>query len=149
MGFRACCNPSEKGNPMSLTRFKAGTQYGDWKGTAAADEFGDATDDFDELFEATGKIDPENDMMIAFEMYAGEGHFYLAGLFHPKSTSNKLGYEPSLNDDFKNDPKPIRVRRVEVNLTLEQFFKYFKRFNVVLNRGSIDISGRDYEEISD
>jgi len=134
---------------MSLTRFEAGTQYGDWKGTAAADEFGDATDDFDELFEATGKVDLEEEIMIDFEFYAGEGHFNLAGFFHPKSTSNKLGWVPSLNDDFKDDQKPIPVRKVEVKLTLEEFFKYFKRFNVVLNRSSIDISGRDYEEISD
>jgi len=134
---------------MSMTRFTAGTQYGDWKGTAAADEFGDVTDKFDELFEATGKVDPENDIMIAFECYAGEGHFYLAGYFHPKSTSNVLGWIPSLNDDFNKDPRPIKVRKVEVNLTLEQFFKYFKRFNVVLVQGNLDIIGRDYDEVSE
>jgi hypothetical protein len=37
---------------------------GTGRGTAAADEFGDAADDFEELFEATGKIDPENNVMI-------------------------------------------------------------------------------------
>ena len=134
---------------MSMTRFTAGTQYGDWKGTAAADEFGDVTDKFDELFEATGKVDPKNDIMIAFEFYAGEGHFYLAGYFHPKSNSNSLGWIPSLNDDFNSNAKPIQVRKVEVNLTLEQFFKYFKRFNVVLVQSGLDISGRDYDEISE
>ncbi len=69
--------------------------------------------------------------------------------FHPKSTSNSPGWIPSLNDDFNSNAKPIQVRKVEVDLTLEQFFKYFKRFNVVLVQSGLDISGRDYDEISE
>jgi hypothetical protein len=131
---------------MSMTRFAAGTQYGDWKGTAAADEFG-ADSSFKELFKATGKVDTENEILIGFEFYAGEGHFYLAGYFHPKSNSNILGWIPSLNDDFNGKTEPIQVRKIEVKLTLVQFFKYFKRFNVVLVQHGLDICGRDYEEI--
>jgi hypothetical protein len=133
---------------MSMTRFQAGTQYGDWKGTAVADQFGDVTDKFDELFEATGKVDKENELLIGFEFYAGEGHFYLAGYYHPKSNSNILGWIPSLNDDFNSNAEPIQVRKIEVGLTLEQFFKYFKRFNVVMVLDGLDIIGRDYEEVS-
>ena len=128
---------------MSMTSFKAGTQYGDWKGTAAADEHG-ADSSFEELFEATGKV-KENEVLIAFEFYAGEGTFFLAGYFHPKSDSNPDGWGPSLNDDFNSNADPIKVKQVRVELTLEKFFRYFKRFNVVLIARSLNISGRDYK----
>ena len=132
-----------------MTRFTAGTQYGDWKGTAAADEFGTGSS-FDELFEATGKVNKENELLIGFEFYIGENSFfYLAGYFHPKSNSNPHGWIPSLNDDFKKITKPIPVRKIEVELTLEQFLKYFKRLNVILIKHGLDISGREYEEISE
>jgi hypothetical protein len=32
-----------------------------------------------------------------------------------------------------------------VEIILEQFFKYFKRFNVVLVDNALDITGREYE----
>ena len=133
---------------MSFTRFQAGTQYGDWKGTAAADEPG-ADSSFEELFEATGKVDKDKEVLIGFEFYAGEMSFYLAGYYHPTSNSNPEGWGPSLNDDFKRNAEPIRVKQVKVDLTLEQFFRYFKRFNVVMVQDGLDIIGREYEVAED
>lgn len=129
---------------MILSCFEASTQYTDWKGSAAADVYGPDRS-FEELFEATGLVDNKNEFLIAFEFYAGEGYFFLAGYFHPKSESNDLGWVPSLRDDFNTNSGTIRVRKIEVKLTLEQFFKYFKRFNVVLIRDGLDISGREFE----
>lgn len=129
---------------MSMSSFEASTQYGDWKGTAAADEFG-AERSFEELFEATGKVDKENEILIAFEFYAGEGTFMLFGYFHPKSETTALGWIPSLNEDFKRKPGSIPVRKVEVEISLDKFFEYFKRFNVVMIHRGLDISGRDFE----
>ncbi|MFC5861984.1 hypothetical protein ACFPT7_06745 [Acidicapsa dinghuensis] len=128
--------------------FQASTQYGDWKGTAAADEFG-ADSSFDELFEATGNVDLEEEIMIGFEFYNIEGSLYVSGYFHPKPAENGSGWYPSLNEQFQKDQiAPIKVKKVRVELTLEQFFKYFKRFNVVLVKGAIDILGREYKIIS-
>lgn len=130
-------------------RFQAGTQYGDWNGTAAADEFGGNIDDkFDELFEATGKVDPDKEIMIGFEFYYSEGMFLCSGYFHPLPEENDGGYYPTLNRNFQKDQiNPIQVKQVRVELTLEEFFKYFKRFNVVLIKGALDIVGREYEVI--
>lgn len=129
-------------------RFQAGTQYGDWKGTAAADEFGDVTDQFDELFEATGNVDPDKEIMIGFGFYYSEGIFLCSGYFHPLPEENDRGHYPSLNAKFQKDQiDPIQVKKVDVELTLEQFFKYFKRFNVVLVNGAMDIIGREYETV--
>jgi hypothetical protein len=40
---------------------------------------------------------------------------------------------------------PIRVRRVDVELTLEEFFSLFKRFNVVLSRRGLSLIDREYQ----
>jgi hypothetical protein len=129
-------------------RFEAGTQYGDWKGTAAADGFNGLPDRFDELFEATGEVDPEREIMIGFAFYYSEGMFFCCGHFHPVPENNGRGYYPSLNAKFQNDQiNPIKVKKVNVELTLEEFFKYFKRFHVVLLNGTLDINDREYEVI--
>jgi hypothetical protein len=65
---------------MSELSFQASTQYGDWKGTAAADEYGGGGSSFEEVFEATGKVDKDNEVLIGFEFYAGEGFFFLHGI---------------------------------------------------------------------
>ncbi len=127
---------------MSLT-FQASTQFGDWHGTAAADEYGGGANDFDEVFTATGQVDLENEIMIGFEFFAGEGYFFLAGYFHSKPAMNTLGWIPALNEEFQNAPGLIHVKRVKAEITMEQFFKYFKRFSVILLSRGLDISGRE------
>jgi len=127
-------------------RFEASTQYGDWKGTAAADEFGDATDKLGELFEATGEIDPDKEIMIGFDFYYSEGMFLCWGYFHDLPGKNERGWYPSLNTQFQKDQmNPIRVKKVSVELTLEEFFRCFKRFHVVLLNGALDLARREYQ----
>lgn len=126
--------------------FQAGTQYGDWKGTAAADEPG-ADNALDELFEATGKIEPDKEIMIGFEFYYIEGSFYVSGYFHRKPAENSSGWYPTLNEQFQKQAGPIKVKKVRVNVTLEQFFNLFKRFNVVLVDNALDITEREYEVV--
>jgi hypothetical protein len=129
-----------------MLSFQANTQYGDWKGTASADEYGGGANSFEELFEATGKVDRDNEILIGFEFYAGEGHFSLHGYYHPKSQSVDIGgWIPTLNVDFETQQGPIQVKQVSVEITQEDFFTHFKRFNVVLVERSLDIIGREYE----
>jgi hypothetical protein len=133
-----------------VLRFQAGTQYGDWKGTAAADEYGGGANSFEELFEATGKVDKNNEILIGFEFYAGEGYFYLRGYYHPKSQSPDIGgWFPTLNRDFSREPGPIQVKAVKAEITQEDFFKHFKRFNIVLVERNFEIIGREYEITDD
>src|ERR1019366_3834023 len=95
---------------MSMLSFQASTQYGEWKGTAAADQYGGGTNSFEEVFEATGKVDKDNEVLIGFEFYAGEGYFYLRGYYHPKSQNRDIGgWVPTLNGDFKKEHGPIQV----------------------------------------
>lgn len=135
---------------MIRDTLQASVQYGDWKGTAAADEFGGGSEDFDELFEAAGEVDPEKEIMIGFSFSILENSVYLVGFFHPKSESTRDGWTPSLAHDFAISSGPIRVKQVKVEITSEVFFKHLKRFNVVLVRGGLtNIIGRDIEAEED
>jgi hypothetical protein len=103
-----------------MLSLKAGTHYGDWKGTAAADnadKFG-ANGSIRGLFEASGKVDKENEVLIAFEFTVLTGTFYLAGYYHPKSSSNPDGWGQSLNDDFNKTDEPIKLRKIRIKLTV-------------------------------
>ena len=126
--------------------FQAGTQYGDWKGTAAADEYGGGARYFDEVFEATGEVDKETEILVGFEFFAVEGYFFLQGFYHKKSNSPDVGgWVPTLNQDFQDKPGPIQTKQVKAKIAQDEFFKYFKRFSVVLLARGLDIIGRDYE----
>lgn len=129
-----------------MLSFQASTQYGDWKGTVAADEYGGGASSLEEVFEATGKVNKNNEILIGFEFYAGEGYFFLCGYYHPKSQSPDIGgWIPTLNRDFQREQGPIQVKQVKVEVTQEEFFRYFKRFNVVFVEHNLDIIGREYE----
>lgn len=128
--------------------FKAGVQYGDWHGTVAADEHG-AHRSFEEMFEATGKVNTDEEIMIGFEFYHNEGFFHCLGYFHGKPEQNDLGWGPTLNAKYQRDRTAIiPVKKVRIEITLEEFFKHFKRFNVMLLRDAMeDLIGREYEVI--
>ena len=126
-----------------LDNLQAGTQYGDWKGSVAADEFG-ADDSFDKLFEAIGEVDPDKEIMIGFNFYWIEGSVYVSGYFHDLPDENGAGWYPTLNQKFQADPdETINVKKVDVQITLEEFFKRFKRFNAVFVNRALDIIGRE------
>jgi hypothetical protein len=124
--------------------FQVRTQYGDWKGIVAADEPG-ADNVFETLFEATGQIEPDKEIMIGFEVYESGGSFYLAGYFYRKPAANESGWSPSLTEELQRLNGPIRVKKVCAQITLEQYFKHFKRFNVMLANNALDIVGRGHE----
>jgi hypothetical protein len=131
---------------MSMSSFQASTQYGDWKGTAAADEYGAGERPLEKIFESTGKVNKEDEILVGFEFYAGEGHFFVSGYYHRKSKSaDNGGWIPTLNSDFNKSQGPIQVKRVKVKITQDEFFKYFKRLNAVFVERGLNIVGRDYE----
>jgi hypothetical protein len=135
---------------MSPLHFQANTQYGDWKGTAAADEHGGGDTSIEELFEATGHVNKDNEILIGLEFYASEGFFFLRGYYHPKSQGSDVGgWIPTLNRDFQKEHGPIRVKSLKVEITRDEFFKYFKRFSVVLVERNLDIIGREYEIVEE
>jgi len=123
--------------------FQAGTQYGDWKGTAAAD--GEHAISFEQYLESKG-LTREGEFLIAVSFYSEHEFVYVRAFFYegPQALEEVRKKLSKVKD-------PIPVRAVEVPLTVAEFFSKFKRFNVVLTwRGLQEtIEGREYCEIEE
>jgi hypothetical protein len=104
---------------MESENFKASAQYDDWKGTAAADDADQ--DDFSGYLRGIGKL-TQNEVVVGISFY---------------SAPNFTHVNAFISDDAD------RIRRITVPMSVEDFFKKFKRFSVYISR-----NGRfDGEEI--
>src|SRR5712692_9178689 len=121
-----------------MESFKASVQYGDWEGTAAAD---DAHTDLREYLEGKKLINP-NEFLIAASLYVDEGYtnvrvFAFQGGRHFESVKDALAAITG----------PIPVRAINVKLTQEEFIGLFKRFDVILTWKGFELEGRNYSVI--
>lgn len=126
-----------------MTRFNAHVQYNDWKGTAAADNA-----DYDALsgyLKNTGLLS-DTEFLVGFEAYVGTPSikgdpYFSASAFVVTSRD----YEGSLQKVLSEDPVEVFRRDIEINIL--DFFKLFKRFDLVLTHRGLDLHGRNYREI--
>lgn len=120
---------------MSFT-FRAQVQYQDWEGTAAAD--GHQGHEFEEFLRGKQLMGP-NENLIALSLSVIQGSVYLHA-----AVVNRACYKSAKVLIEGTDPVP--VRRVDLNLTLQDFFSHLKRFNAVLTLNTLELTGREYEE---
>lgn len=125
-----------------METLSASVQYNDWKGTAAADN-ADQTS-FAKLLESKGVLDRKTEFLVATSLFIGENHNgkveapFIDALIAPYNNMDAAQANLSANSD------PLHLRRVSVELTLEEFIGLFKRFNVVLTRNGLNLDGRGY-----
>lgn len=115
---------------MNTETFRAGVQYGDFKGTAAADR----SDNHDlKKYLENHKLIEADEFLIAVEMFSGEVHepeqnkaIFVTALLtkHEKFETVKAAIESG---------QPLHVRKVHLKLSLSQFFGMFKRFKICLS----------------
>lgn len=123
--------------------FKAGVQYGDFGGTAAADraDKGDLTD----YLRANGLMQ-SNEFLVAAELWVGENH---GGVIKNSSIRALVvdapDYDGAVKDMLNQDP--VTVRAISVPVSIEQFIGFFKRFAVTLTVRGSDLDSKDYKEI--
>ncbi len=128
---------------MGEGKFRAHVQYNDWTGTASADN-ADAKD-FYELLEKKGLMDRDKDFLIGLTLWIGENHGgdvkppYISAVFVSGNLYDEI--EPKL----QAAADPIQTRKVDVELTLNEFVGLFKRFAVVLTARGLDLTDREYE----
>ncbi|MFH3547605.1 hypothetical protein [Klebsiella aerogenes] len=108
---------------MTKEHFKASTQYNDYKGTVAADRADQ--DSFSDFLRAKGIL--KNDEIVkGISFYSEENYFDVEAYV----TDNQHG-----------------LRRERVAITLEEFFKTFKRFSIKLSRdGELDDQEIEFKE---
>lgn len=105
---------------------KATVQYNDFVGTSAAD-----ASDFIQLEDYLMKkgLDVEKFRPIGVECYLGE-----AGYFHPRFICED------------KETKEIKTFGFEKEISRDEFFNLFKRFDVILTRKYEDIEGREMDD---
>lgn len=121
---------------MPTETFRASVQYGDWKGTSAADnaDKGDAED----WLEAKGHKKPD-EFLLGVTLWAGENQ----GKHKDPVSVTFLLASPRDHDSVKAQIQsaggPVMVRRVQVEMKLLEFFGLFKRFSVAFSsHGMLD-----------
>ena len=127
--------------------FKAGTQYGDWKGTSAADGY-QGSSGFDDYLENKGLLrNGESCVGISFgvgENTVGEKATVYGSAILVRGTSTK-----DINESMAATPDPIPVRRVQFEMTEMDFALVFKRFDIMLLLQGLDIEDREYQVVED
>ncbi|MCK7459940.1 hypothetical protein [Idiomarina aminovorans] len=114
---------------------KAGTQYGDNKGSAVADNH-DKNDPTNFLREQ--KLADENEVVVAVDFFSGEVH-----QLEQNSDVHVTFYVAKSRGDFGNikeelnQTNTVRVRELRLDMSLQQFFGLFKRFSVTLSSSGL------------
>lgn len=104
-------------------------QYGDWKGTAAADRADQ--NDAEHWLEKNGKKEP-GEFLVGLELWAGE-HYgkhedQVSVMFLLASAGD---HDAVLAQIESNDP--LKVRRLREEMKIVDFLGLFKRFSVALS----------------
>jgi len=124
---------------MTTETFKASVQYGDWKGTAAADRADQ--NDAEHWLEKSGKKKAD-EFLVGIEIWAGENH---GKHKDPVSVTFLLASLPdhdTVQGQIKTG-KPLQVRRVREDMNLVEFFGLFKRFSVAISNHGM-LTGLEY-----
>ncbi|EAQ4627327.1 hypothetical protein GI075_11320 [Salmonella enterica] len=107
---------------MESSVFKASTQYDDWQGSVAAD--GIDVGGLGSVLKTKGLM-KDDEILYAIKLYSGV---------------NYVSIEAFVGTDEQN------LRKVDTQLTLEEFFKNFKRFSITLSRdGELEDKEISYE----
>jgi len=122
-----------------MESFKASVQYGDWEGTAAADDGHQRT--LQTYLQEKGLINPE-EFLVAASLYVSEVSTHVQAFVCPKAHDFE-----SVKNALAAIAKPIPVREINVELTLEEFVGLFKRFKVMLTWHGLQLEGRGYSVI--
>jgi hypothetical protein len=126
-------------------RFKAGVQYGDWEGTAAADDADQIA--IRQFLTQRGLLHDEQ-FVIGIEVLIGENH---AGRVKPPYINvlvvDKPAYENVQELLTKPGPVEVKVITLEEDLSLEQFIGLFKRFSIAISRRGLNFTNREYDAV--
>jgi hypothetical protein len=122
-----------------MLSFRAGVQYGDWDGSVAADDR-----DFDKTlgrFLEDRQLLSEEEFLLAASLSVIEGSPYVTAYIY--AGDNQL---ESVKDAISGLHE-IPVREVRLEVSTEDFLRFFKRFNVMLTWKSLELTDRKYRPI--
>ncbi|WP_250560335.1 hypothetical protein, partial [Escherichia coli] len=109
-----------KGKIMRKEYFKAAAQYDDWEGSVAADEL--EKKNFSDFLRVKGVL-KQGEVVKGISLYSGEHRFDV--------------------EAYIADDKNV-LRKEDIQITLEEFFKTFKRFSITISRKG-EFEGQEIE----
>lgn len=121
-----------------MGEFKAYTHYGDWRGTASADEA--LPESVHGLLREMGLIH-ENEFLLSVSINHDEhdgGSFHISAL-----VLEGVGEVGQVENYLATHADPIPVRGVKFEMSASQFLGLFKDFNVVLTWQDLKLEGRE------
>jgi hypothetical protein len=125
---------------MTTGNFKASVQYNDWKGTSAADDADKKG--ASEWLKVNGHIEV-GEFLLGIKMFAGENHGTHEDPVFVEFLITTPGDYDNVKSMLESSTGPIEVRSVRVEMTLIEFFGFFKRFDITLSRDGM-LEGLEY-----
>ncbi len=116
-----------------MASFEADVQYNDWKGTCAADNSDHGS--LSSMLLDSGQL-AEDESIVALNFY-----MHYADRVYAHAYAIPLNTLTATREDRFS---PVLAREIDFELTTQQFFKMFKRFDIVLTDPGLDIQGREY-----
>jgi hypothetical protein len=125
---------------MHAEKFIASVQYGDFKGSAAADgaDRGDAG-----AWLTSNGLRQEGEFLLGITLYIGENHGKHEDPVYAEFLLASAGDHDNVQAMIDANAGPILVRRVKREIPLTEFFGLFKRFSVHLSSHGM-LEGKDY-----
>src|SRR3979490_828679 len=117
--------PIQLNRETSMSYFKAGVQYGDWDGTAAADDADHNHVSLQRYLDDNKLIQPD-EFLIATSLWVGENHGKLGSVSVTAYLYKKAGGFDTVKAELDALQGAIPVRKVDIELTLEEYFVLFK-----------------------
>jgi len=121
---------------MGQDNFHASVQYGDFKGTVAADRHDQ--DDIGKYLQTQGLIN-QGEFLVGIEAYACElmGKPQVTDVDVTVLVTQYEGYENV--QEAVDSGQPLKVRKIKLEIPLVEFFTLFKRFSLAMSsHGMID-----------
>jgi hypothetical protein len=125
-------------------RFRAAVQYGDFEGTASADNAGDI--DVRKYLKERDLI-KDDEFLLGTSVFIGENHGPKQPIFVQASAYlyKRSGNFDDVARELKSVRGPIPVRVVTIDIeNFDQFVLLFKRFDVTLTLKGLDLIDREY-----
>lgn len=124
---------------MTTERFRAGVQYDDWRGTAAADNAD--KNDLASYLEERGLFDRGREFILGVNFSALD--YDVDEPFIHVIIADQSGYDDT-SRWLRDQRDPIPVKRVTLEMPLVDFLRLFKRLDVVMTNKDLELEGREF-----
>ena len=132
-----------------METFRASVQYGDWEGTAAADDANVGSVSLERYLQERNLIRP-GEFLVGVSFWVGENHDNRLGYVSVRALLFESdGTFESVRQAVEATTGSIPVRSVDIKVTPEEFICLFKRFSVMLTWQGLSLEGREFSAIEE